>query len=548
MRTAAIYARYSTDDQRPTSIEDQVRQCTDAAEAKGFKVEEKWIFADRAISGGHKGSAKRAGFRSLLDAIEARQVSVIFVDEVSRVARNELDGARLSHLADTMGLRIVVVSDGIDSAAGDNWKLTWSLKLLLAVQQNQSTAKEVTRGMIGQLERGFMIAQAPIGYSAERIVAGRDSGTRWHIEPRGAEIVRKMYKWRCEGMSLLRIATRLNEERVACPGAKRCKGDTYWRPATVARILGNTIYKGLFVWNGSSFTRAKARIKQKEVVTKPYPRPELRLVSDEVWSDCNPSSGKESIRGGGRYAVTGVVRCGHCNGGLSFGGGPQVIGAYCAQCAQAKAVNGATYFIGYTTLHAVRLALEWGLKRLFTGAAQAEFKQRLRARLSEGPAEEIASLERQVREAKASLDRLQRLLADPRTPEDWLRQQLIHFGGEHDEADKELKALRANSSRITPEVVEAQIEVDPLPYLEQLLQGEPEVWRVRKVLKKLIARFQFKEKGRRGRSVFELEFKPGELVAELSDGPLLDASTVCFRIEVDKPPGRQTWEVSGTRI
>lgn len=548
MRTAGIYARYSTDDQRPTSIEDQVRQCRLAAQAKGFTVEDKWVFADRAISGGHKGSAKRAAFRNLLDAIEARQVDVLFVDEVSRVARNELDGAKLSHLADTKGLRVVVVSDGIDSASDINWKMMWSLKLMLAVHQNLSTATEVIRGMMGQLERGFQIAQAPIGYRAERTVSGKDGGTRWHVEQGSADVVRQMYRWRYEGVSLLRIATRLNEQGVPCPGAKRCKGPTYWRPATVARVLSNTVYRGIFVWNGSAFTRAKARGKNQTVVTKEYPRPDLRLVSDEVWLACNPSAGKERIRGGGKYALSGIVRCGHCPGTLSFGGGPKVIAAYCAQCAQAKAVNQATYFIGYTTLQAVRLALEWGLKLVFTGAAQAEFKQRLHARLAEGPSEEIASLEKRVRDANASLDRLQRLIADPRTPEDWLREQLVKFGSERDEADRSLSALQAATSSITPEHVQAQLKVDPLVYLERLLHGEPEVYKVRAVLGRLIERFQFMEKGRRGRSVFELEFKPGILLAELSSGPLLDSSKVGFRIEVEKAPGRQTWEVSGARI
>lgn len=547
MRVAAIYARYSTDDQRPTSIEDQVRQCRNAAQEKGFTVEDKWVFADRAISGGDKGSAKRAAFRHLLDAIEARQIDVLFVDEVSRVARNQLDGAKLVHFVDTIGLRVVVVSDNIDSEVDNNWQMLWSLKLMVAVHQNQSTAKEVIRGMKGQLERGYMIAQTPYGYRSERVGSGKTGGTVWHVDEEKAEVVRQLYEWRYRGVSLLGIATRLNEAGIPCPGAKRSSGSTYWRPGTVANVMANTIYKGQFVWNGSQYTRSKARRKRKTVETIAYERPELRLVSDEVWAACNPSAGQNRVRGGGKHALSGVVRCGYCNARLSFGSG-KVTCAYCPQCAQAKAVNQADYFIGYTTLVAVRLALEWGLKRVFTGAAEEEFKQRLRARLTEGPAEEIASLEKRARDAKASLERLQRFLADPNTPEDWLRGQVVHWGKEYDDAHKALATLKAAASRITSDVIQAQLEVDPLPYLERLLKGEPEVWKVRIVLQRLVARFQFVEKGRRGRSVFELEFRPGLLVAELSEGPVLDSSTVTFRIEVDKKPGKQTWEVSGARV
>jgi len=547
MQVAAIYARYSTDDQSPTSIDDQVRQCRLAAQKMGYTVDEKWIFTDSAISGGHKGSAKRAAFRSLLDAVEARQIDVLFVDEVSRVARNDLDGARLSTFVDTIGLRLVVVSDHIDTETNENWKVLWAVKLLVACQQNASTAKEVIRGMVGALERGNMIAQTPIGYYAERLV-GKGAGTVWHIEESTAEVIRQMYRWRYEGFSFLRIATRLNEQGIPCPGAKRCKGETYWRPATVARVLKNKVYKGMFVWNGSDYTSAKARRRKKQVITIDYPRPHLRLVSDEVWAACNPAGGKEQVRGGGKHALSGVVHCGYCKARLSFGAGTDVVGVYCPQCAQAKSVNKATYFIGYTTLKAVQLALEWGLKRVFTGAAQAEFNERLRARLANAPVEEIANAERRLREAKFSMDRLGRLLSDPNTPHDWLGQQLTLFGRERDDAQRELQELKESISRVTPEMVQRQLEVDPLEYLERLLRGEPEVWKVRVVLQRLISRFQFVEKGRRGRSVFELEFKPGVLVSELSNGPVLDSGSVSFRIEVDKPPTQKTWEVTGARI
>lgn len=547
---AAIYARYSTDDQRPTSIEDQVRNCREKAEALGFTVEDSRVFADMAISGGEKGSAKRAGFKTLLDAIEAGEVDVLVVDEVSRVARNELDGARLLHLVDTVGLRVIVVSDGIDSKTNENWRMLWSFKLMMAVHQNLSTASEVTRGMLGQLKRGFMIAQPPIGYLRKHIViaAGKLEGTQWVIEEHSATTVRQMYQWRHQGLSLGQIAKRLNEQGVACPGAKRCKGATYWRPATVARVLANTIYKGLFVWNGSAYTRAKSRRKRLEVETEEFRREELRLVTDEVWHACNPSAGQNRVRGGGKYALSGVVRCGHCNAGLSFSGGPEVVGGCCAQCVQAKAVNESTSLIGYTTLKAVTLALEWGIQQLFTEAAREEFKERLRARLTKGPEAELASLELRARTAKASLDRMERMLADPSMPEVWLKAQIVQAVKEHDAACNAYELLKAKPPRVPKEVVEAQVNADPLLYIQRMLQGEPEPWRVRATLNRLVSRFRFVEKGARGRSVFELEFKPGVLVAELTDGPVLDPSPVAFRIEVNKAPGQKTWEVVGSRI
>ena len=46
---AAIYARYSTDKQKDTSVEDQIRLCRRLCEQKGWQVTE--VFTDHALSG-----------------------------------------------------------------------------------------------------------------------------------------------------------------------------------------------------------------------------------------------------------------------------------------------------------------------------------------------------------------------------------------------------------------------------------------------------------------------------------------------------------------
>ncbi len=49
MMRAVIYARYSSDNQREASIEDQVRLCRERAEAGGDHVIE--VYSDYALSG-----------------------------------------------------------------------------------------------------------------------------------------------------------------------------------------------------------------------------------------------------------------------------------------------------------------------------------------------------------------------------------------------------------------------------------------------------------------------------------------------------------------
>ena len=48
---AAVYARYSSDNQREQSIEDQVRVCKNYASQHGIQILSEHIYADEARSG-----------------------------------------------------------------------------------------------------------------------------------------------------------------------------------------------------------------------------------------------------------------------------------------------------------------------------------------------------------------------------------------------------------------------------------------------------------------------------------------------------------------
>ena len=55
---AAIYARYSSDNQSEASIEDQVRNCRDHLEREGWSLSQ--IYSDAAISGATDGTKSRS--------------------------------------------------------------------------------------------------------------------------------------------------------------------------------------------------------------------------------------------------------------------------------------------------------------------------------------------------------------------------------------------------------------------------------------------------------------------------------------------------------
>ncbi len=548
-KRVAIYARYSTDEQRQTSIEDQIRNCRTIAEKLGLVVEDRFIFSDSAISGAEKGIGKRPGFERLMDAIKSGEVDTVIFDSVARAARNYLQGAQLHSLVDTVGLRIVT-ADGIDSIE-QNWDMLWQLKLMTAVGQVKSTASDVQRGMLGQLERGFQIAQPPYGYRATRIYKtdGDSEGTRWGIEPVQAAIVRQMYEWRKSGMSVALIARRLNEDGLPIPRPKSCKGHQYWRPATVQRILANRIYKGEFVWNGSAFARSRAQKRRQEPKLQVFARPDLRLVSDEVWEACNTSQGNARVRGGGRHALAGILCCGVCHAKLAIGAGPKVWTIYCPQCEQAKRVGGHTAFIGYSSLTPAKLALDYCLQQVFTGEVLAEFHARLRERTLSGPGNEEAILRSEIKSLDDLIARIKRFMRDPNIDEDELKKDFGDASASKQEKLERLNALLLQEPTITKALVEKQTAIEPLVLIRRLLDGEPEVYKVRATLGRLIKRFELVAKPAKNVAVFELEFIPGLCIADLTGTKAVDSQSVVFRVTVSTTARRPVvWTVQGERV
>jgi len=105
---AALYARYSTDLQRPESIADQLRICDRLAQS--FKFEVVARFSDAAISGG---TSARPGYQDMLRAARRREFDAIVAEDTSRLWRNLAEQSpRLAELSD---LGISVVTHDLDT-------------------------------------------------------------------------------------------------------------------------------------------------------------------------------------------------------------------------------------------------------------------------------------------------------------------------------------------------------------------------------------------------------------------------------------------------
>jgi site-specific DNA recombinase len=81
---AAIYARYSSDNQRDASIADQLRICREFATRQSWTVTQE--FTDHAISGA---TLLRSGFQVLMRDALNRRFDVVLAESLDRFSRDQ---------------------------------------------------------------------------------------------------------------------------------------------------------------------------------------------------------------------------------------------------------------------------------------------------------------------------------------------------------------------------------------------------------------------------------------------------------------------------
>jgi site-specific DNA recombinase len=84
----AIYARYSSDNQRDASIADQLRICREFAGRQAWAVVQE--FTDHAISGA---TLLRSGFQALMRDALNRRFDVVLAESLDRFSRDQEDTA-----------------------------------------------------------------------------------------------------------------------------------------------------------------------------------------------------------------------------------------------------------------------------------------------------------------------------------------------------------------------------------------------------------------------------------------------------------------------
>lgn len=537
--TAAIYGRVSHNNQRQASIEDQVNRCKSIADSKGFAVPDHLVFSDYAISGKGSETHRRDGYAELMAAWTARKFQVLLVDEQSRLFRDEDEAAHVKKLIKSTGVR-VISADGLDTA-NQMWEFLWGIKSTMGVVELTQLAFRVKRGMHGALDRGYGVWKPPFGYDRKPEYAsdGTHIGTRWDLNEEQAAIVRRIFNERKAGSSYNKIAAGLNADAVLAPSGRA------WRASSVLSILLNRTYTGVIAFGGSRVTQHKVRTGQRAPVDNEgfrdeYLRPDMALVSTEVWEAVQPGVGQEV--GENKHWAAGIVTC-QCGGQMTakFTASSQSWSVYCRSCVHDKQVGIAGADPVYIADHVLRQLLQEALKQSMTDEVVADFRGRLSARLAGSFAAELDEAKAQVARANRVMTKLASALVavNDEEAEAVIHAEMASAAEIRRAASDKVKKLEANAKGADEAHIKAQLDADPRTVLEGLFDTT-EGPLLREILSQVFPSIVFagRAAAHTRESHFQVAVAPGMAAAVLTGTTAVDSAAVASRFRVQSSSRR----------
>ena len=353
----AVYARFSGNNQRDASIDDQVRKCVNSAASKGWVILPEHIYADRAISG--KSMSPRLEFKKLMSLAMSGSCpfNKILVDETSRVARNTRDALDVFSLLTFYDVHVFYVSQGIDTSHESAEQMI-TVNGMIDSLYLKNLAKETHRGIEGQVLKGYSGGGRRYGYRSVPVHNGKvdiygqpeADGFNTIIDTEESEMVIRIFRDYAEkGLSVKRIVKNLNKEvrETGLPIPPRGK---WWSASTIAGskkyrrgILNNEFYIGKYYWNcakskiNPSTGKRIMRMNDKDL-WKLIDKPHLAIVPEALWNkakarqnEVSKATSKGFMKAKSLYStnlLTGLLKCPQCRGNLVvlYGG---TYGKYC---------------------------------------------------------------------------------------------------------------------------------------------------------------------------------------------------------------------------
>lgn len=278
---AVIYARYSSDSQRETSIEDQLRECRQWAEAHGFQIVGE--YCDYAISGR---TDDRPQFQKMILDAEKGMFSAVIMYQTSRFARNRYDAALYKHRLKKAGVTVHYAAMSIPD--GPEGIILEALMEGMDEYYSVNLSQNIRRGQDGNALKGIAMNAAPIGLKI-------NEKRMYDIDPNTGPHVLRAFQMIDEGRMQVEVLAYFNSL-----GLRTSKGNPF-NKSSLRTMWRNRKYLGEYQY--------------RDVVI-----PDIipQLIPDDLFHRVNARIDKNKFTNGGRarsvteFLLTGKLICGHC--------------------------------------------------------------------------------------------------------------------------------------------------------------------------------------------------------------------------------------------
>ena len=335
---AAMYLRLSRDDSDVGDVTDREGNLKSESNSIGNQrelirafiheqqdIELYDIYVDDGFSGSN---FDRPEFKRMISDIEAGRANCVIVKDLSRFGRDYIESGRyIQKIFPALGVRFIALTDHYDSFKAD----AGESGIVLPVKNfiNDSYCRDISTKVKSQFEVKRKNGECIAPFALYGYKKADHNKNQLVVDEYAAEIVRKIFIWKMEGIAVSAIADKLNKLGILSPKEyKKSIGANYkggfsgavrsmWSSATVKRILTNEMYLGHMVQGKTEKINYKLK-KSIEKSEKDWIKVENThepIISEEsfqivqnllkVDGRVSPSSEKNSL-------FTGILFCGDC--------------------------------------------------------------------------------------------------------------------------------------------------------------------------------------------------------------------------------------------
>ena len=293
MKTAVIYARYSSDSQSEQSIDGQLRVCNDYAKNNGIVILNTYI--DRAMTGTND---NRPDFQRMIKDSSKKEWSYVLVYKFDRFSRNKYETAMHKKTLKDNGVKVISATEYIPDSP--EAIILESMLEGYAEYYSAELSQKVKRGMNETRQKGNFTGGIVIyGYKVEnhKVV----------IDEEKADVIRFIYEQYANDVYVKDIIKALSERGIFNKGKPFAKN-------TIYNILKNEKYAGIYRYKDEIFENIYPAIVPQDIYQK------VRKKTD------SNRYGMRSVEV--VYLLRHKIKCGYCGSPIS------------AECGTAK--NGET--------------------------------------------------------------------------------------------------------------------------------------------------------------------------------------------------------------